>query len=269
MTIEKAPQVTVITPAFNSEAFIKNTIISVKQQTYKDWEMIIVDDFSTDNTVEIINAFLLEDERIKLIRLKENKGAAYARNEAIKNARGRYLAFLDSDDEWFPEKLEQQLEFMHSRDIAFSYTNYVHINTDGRVVGYNNKIPLEVNYKQLLKSNEIGCLTVIIDLLKTGPVQMPDMRSRQDYGLWLELTKKGFKAYGIPKELAKYRIVKKSLSSNKLKMGKQNWKIYREYEKLNLVKSLWYFINYVCIKIRKKMIIATSKRFIGNRRCQK
>ncbi|WP_088032400.1 glycosyltransferase family 2 protein [Evansella clarkii] len=243
--------VSIITPAYNSEKFIRHTIDSVLAQTYSNWEMIVVDDCSTDRTVEIVTEFMEKDNRIKLVQLKENKGPALTRNTAIKYARGRYLAFLDSDDQWLPEKLQRQLVFMKKNDIAFSYTNYEFIDEDGTPTNKFTQIPDVVDYKDLLKQNIIGCLTVMLDINKTGKIEMADIRSRQDYTTWLSLTKRGFKAYGIKETLAKYRLVENSLSSNKVKMAKQNWKVYREVERLSVIKSLWYFLHYIYYKVRK------------------
>ncbi|OLO42334.1 glycosyl transferase [Alkalihalophilus pseudofirmus] len=243
--------ISVITPAYNSEKFIRETIESVLAQTYTNWEMIIVDDCSSDSTTEIIKQYEEQDERLTLIQLKENSGPAVARNTAINNAKGRYLAFLDSDDQWVPEKLERQLTFMQEREIAFSFTQYFKINEEGEETGMVESIPEKVSYNQLLKNNVIGCLTVMIDTEMTGKIEMVNIRTRQDYVLWLTLCKRGFIAYGLQEVLAKYRIVENSVSSNKIKMAKQNWKVYREIEKLSLMKSMWNFIHYVYFKVRK------------------
>ncbi|MBU9722708.1 MULTISPECIES: glycosyltransferase family 2 protein [Bacillaceae] len=243
--------VSVITPAFNSARFIEETIQSVQNQTYPHWEMIIVDDCSTDETVKIIQEYATQDKRIKLIQLMENSGPAVARNTAIRNSRGRYIAFLDSDDQWLPKKLEKQLQFMEEKGIAFSFTKYRNVDENGVESGTIIEAPEVVSYSHLLKQNMIGCLTVMLDKTKVGNVEMVNIRSRQDYALWLSLCKKGFQAYGLQEVLAKYREVGNSLSSNKLKMAKQNWKLYREIEKLGFLKSSWYFLHYVYYKVRK------------------
>ncbi|MBU9712945.1 glycosyltransferase family 2 protein [Evansella tamaricis] len=243
--------VSIITPAYNSEKFISDTIESVINQTHRNWEMIIVDDYSTDGTVDIINKYQSSDSRIKLIQLEQNSGPAIARNTAIQHAKGRYLAFLDSDDQWLSEKLEKQIRFMKDKQIAFSFSNYFLLNEEGEEIGSIDDAPQIVSYQQLLKHNMIGCLTVMIDKNRTGEVKMMDIRSRQDYVLWLSLCKRGFQAFGIQEKLAKYRVVENSLSSNKIKMAKQNWKVYREIEKLSLLKSGWYFFNYLYFKFKK------------------
>ncbi len=246
---QNKPMISIITPSYNSAKFIGDTIQSVLNQTYTNWEMVIVDDCSKDETVKIIQQY--EDERIRLIQLQENSGPAIARNTAIEAAQGRYLSFLDSDDQWLPEKLEIQLRFMQEREIAFSYSKYKNMTEDGIETNTIVDVPEMVSYEDLLKHNVIGCLTVMIDKDKVGEVTMVNIRTRQDYVLWLDLCKRGFTAYGLQEVLAKYRIVENSVSSNKLKMAKQNWKVYREIEKLSLAKSLWYFMHYGYFKMKK------------------
>ncbi|UTR11812.1 glycosyltransferase [Evansella sp. LMS18] len=246
--------VSVITPAYNAEKFIHNTIKSVLAQTYSKWEMIVVDDCSTDSTVKIVREYMQQDERIKLIQLKKNSGPAVTRNTAIKNARGRYLAFLDSDDQWYPEKLEKQLKYMEENKIAFSFSSYEYMDEKGNPSGKTEPVPELVNYKDLLKQNMIGCLTVMLDTEKTGNIEMVNIRSRQDYTTWLNLTKRGIHAYGLQEVLARYRVVENSLSSNKFKMAKQNWKVYREIENLGLIKSIYYFIYYLFNKFKKYVL---------------
>lgn len=245
------PLISIITPAYNSEAYIRETIQSVQAQTYTNWEMIIVDDCSTDATREIVKQLIVEDNRISLFKLEKNSGPAVARNTAIKHAKGRYLAFLDSDDMWLPEKLEKQFAFMSENNYGFSFTEYVKMSDDGKLVGKPVQIPEKVDYKKLLKRNVIGCLTVMIDTDVVGEVEMVNIRSRQDYVLWLSLCKKGFPAYGLQECLSKYRIVENSVSRNKIKMAKQNWKVYRKIEKLGFFKSAWYFGNYVYLSLKK------------------
>lgn len=250
---QKSPLVSVITPTYNSEAYIQQTIESVKNQKYQNWEMIIVDDCSKDNTVEIVKNEAEKDERIRLIQLQKNSGAAVARNTAIRNAKGKYIAFLDSDDLWYPEKLEKQVTFMQEKDIAFSFTSYRIINEDGTETDKIIQVPKEIDYKGLLKNTIIGCLTVMLDVSKLGLVQMPNIRTRQDTALWLAILKKGYKAYGIQEPLAKYRKVKGSISSNKLKMAKQNWRMYRDIENLNVIYASWCFVNYAWNALKKNL----------------
>lgn len=245
--------VSIITPTYNSEKYIKETISSVLSQTYQNWEMIIVDDCSTDNTVRIIEEEMEKNSRIRFIQLQENQGAAVARNTAINYANGRYIAFLDSDNLWEMNKLEVQVSFLNMNNIPFSYTSYKIINENGEETGKVVNVPEKIDYNQLLKNTIIGCLTVMLDINEFGRVQMPNMRTRQDTALWLSILKQGYIAYGIQQPLAKYRKKSGSISSNKLKMAKQNWKLYREIENLSLVKSIWCFLNYAYNGIKKNL----------------
>ncbi|WP_139822725.1 glycosyltransferase family 2 protein [Tuberibacillus sp. Marseille-P3662] len=247
------PLVSIITPSYNSSDYIEEAISCVKNQTYENWEMIIVDDCSTDNSREIIQKQVSYDQRIRFIPLKENSGAAVARNNAISAANGRYIAFLDSDDLWMPQKLVEQVDFMERNDLAFTFTQYSVIDQNGEEVNEVINIPRVIDYKGLLKNTIIGCLTVMINIEKTGLVEMPNIRTRQDFALWLSILKRGFKAYGIQKKLAQYRVVKGSISSNKFKAAKRNWEIYREIENHGLMYSSWCFINYIFHAIKKRI----------------
>ncbi len=248
--MKQQPLISVITPAYNSEQFIGETISSVLQQTYTNWEMMIVDDCSKDRTREIVEEYKKKDSRIKFFVLEENSGSAVARNKAMDEAAGQYFAFLDSDDCWLPEKLEKQLKFMQEKDIAFSYTTYVRIQEDGTRTNAISNTPVSVNYDDLMKRCVIGCLTVMLDMDKIGKMRMVNIRTRQDYVFWLHITKKGFLAYGLPEILAEYRLVGNSISSNKWKAAKRNWYVFREIEKQSLPKSIWYFAHYVIRSIR-------------------
>ena len=246
---ETNPLVSIITPSYNSEAYIKDAIESVLAQTYTNWEMIIVDDCSTDNTLTIISEY--EDSRLRVIELNENKGAAIARNTAINEASGRYLAFLDSDDQWYSEKLTKQLSFMQENNLAFTFTRYIRINEAGEKIGESILTPDVINYKQLLKDNIIGCLTVMLDKEKIGKIEMVNIRTRQDWVLWLSICKEGHPAVALQEVLAKYRERTNSVSSNKARMAIQNWKVYRDIEKMNLIRSIWYIIHNLFLKAKR------------------
>ncbi|MDR4890022.1 glycosyltransferase family 2 protein [Fredinandcohnia sp. QZ13] len=248
---QNTPLVSVITPSYNSALFIEDTIKSVQDQTYTNWEMIIVDDVSTDNTVEIIKEKMKTDSRIKLIPLDKNGGAAIARNTAIKNASGKYIAFLDSDDLWVPTKLEKQVTFMERNGYNFTFTGYEIMTEEGELTGKIISIPPKINYNTLLKNTIIGCLTVMLNIEKLGKVQMPEIRTRQDLATWLSVLKIEDYAHGIQEPLARYRKVSGSISSNKIKAAKQNWKVYREIENLGLIKAAWVFVNYAFNSLRK------------------
>lgn len=245
------PLVSVITPVYNAEKYIKETIQSVQNQSYQNWEMILVDDCSMDHSREIISKISAEDPRVKLIKLKENSGAAVARNTAIDHASGKYAAFLDSDDAWIPRKLEKQVAFMEEHQIEFSFTSYEIMDDQGNRLGQIVHAPKEMTYNKLLSNTIIGCLTVMINLEKLGKVKMVNIRTRQDFVMWLSILKKGYKAYGIDEVLSLYRKVPGSISSNKWKAAKQNWKVYREIEKLSIPKSAISFAGYALNAFKK------------------
>mgnify|MGYP005748952649 CR=1 FL=1 len=236
-------KVSIITPSHNCASFISETIQSVLNQSFSDWEMIIVDDCSTDDSVEVIQSFVERDSRIKLIRLPENSGAAVARNRGIEAAQGRYIAFLDSDDLWVPDKLEKQLAFMQANDYPFTYAAYDRIDENGQVFGHIG-VPDRVCYSDLLKMCSIGCLTAMYDTQYFGKVTMPLIRKRQDLGLWLKLLKKTEYAYGLNETLAQYRVRTDSISANKANAAKFTWRLYREVEGLNLFRASYYFSHY-------------------------
>jgi glycosyltransferase involved in cell wall biosynthesis len=242
--------ISVIMPSYNSEHFISKAIDSVLSQTYDHWEMIIVDDCSHDNSALIIEEYCKKDSRIKLIKLEKNSGPAVARNTGIKEAKGRYIAFLDADDLWKPEKLEKQINFMKENNLVFTYSSYDLIDEEGNFMG-TFKTKEIISYESMLKTNSVGCLTVIYDADMLGKMFMPNILKRQDYGLWLKILKKINSTKGIIEPLAVYRIRKNSVSSNKLKAAYYQWKIYREVEKLNFFKSLYYFSCYIYYGLRK------------------
>lgn len=235
-------EVSIIMPSYNSERFIESAIQSVVNQTYENWELIIVDDCSSDRTQENVKKFLW-NKKIKIIPLSDNVGPAIARNCAIKEAKGRYIAFLDSDDQWYSEKLEKQLEFMRRENIAFCFSSFEQINEKGKVLRTVNA-PNEVTYKQLLKKNVIGCLTAIYDTETLGKVYMPLIRKRQDFGLWLKILKRTEKAFALNEPLAQYRLHEGSISADKRSAAKYTWKLYREVEGLSLPYSCYCFACY-------------------------
>lgn len=236
--------ISIVTPLHNCAPFISATIQSVLGQSFSDWEMIIVDDCSADNSVKVIQSFVEQDSRIKLIQLPENSGAAVARNTAIEAAQGRYIAFLDSDDLWLPHKLELQLTFMEQTGAVFSCSAYEKIDVNGNSLGQVG-VPARVEYSDLLKTCSIGCLTAIYDTKYFGKVYMPNIRKRQDFGLWLELLKKTKYVYGFNETLAQYRVRSDSISAKKLNAAHYTWQLYRDVEKLGLLNSSYYFSHYV------------------------
>jgi len=244
--------VSIITPSYKSAKFISQTIESVLAQTYENWEMIIVDDMSPDNSNEIIEEYIKKDSRIKLIKLEKNSGPAVARNKAIKKAQGRYIAFLDADDLWMPDKLEKQIDSMQKNNYELTYTNYETMSEDGKKLKNIIISPNKLTYKELLKSNKIGCLSAIYDTKRIGKIYMPLIKKRQDFGLWLRVLKKVKYAYNVNEVLGVYRIMSNSVSSNKIDLLKYNYSLFREHEKFSIVKSLYYLGWNIYIKVMKK-----------------
>lgn len=232
--------VSIITPAFNASKTIFDTYYSLKSQTFEDWEWIVVDDCSTDNTFEIISEIAKKDNRVVLIRNCINSGAAQSRNAGISRAKGRYIAFIDSDDLWLSEKLAKQLEFMSKHNYPFTFTNYFIVKSSGKKRDYCVKRDF-VTYKNILRTNPIGCSTVVFDSFVLGKQYMPtDSPKREDHAAWLDILKKSEKAYRLPESLTLYRVGNKSVSSNKFKMIKYQYRMYRDHEKFNCFKALWY-----------------------------
>jgi teichuronic acid biosynthesis glycosyltransferase TuaG len=243
--------VSIITPSYNSAKFIKQCIESVIAQTYTNWEMLIVDDYSDDNSLQILKKY--NDKRIQLIELDKNVGASESRNVAIRKAKGKYIAFLDSDDLWEPQKLEKQISFMETEDIAFSFSTYQPMSDDELKLYSIIHAPKIVTYSSYLKKTIIGCLTVIIDREKTGGFEMPNIRSSHDMALWLLIMRRGFDAYGLDENLARYRIVSTSNTANKWRAAKDVWMVYRQFEKLSFLYSFWCFLNYAFNAIIKRI----------------
>jgi teichuronic acid biosynthesis glycosyltransferase TuaG len=242
--------VSIITPMYNSEKFIRDTIKSVLNQTYPYWEMLIVDDCSKDKSVEIVEEFLKKDKRIKLIKLSKRSGPAIARNVAIREAKGRFIAFLDSDDLWKPQKLEKQVEFMLTYSISFSFTSYDIIDEYGNFIS-TVSVPNKIDYKTLLKGNVIGCLTAMYDTKKLGKLFFPNIKKSEDYGLWLKILKKTKNAYGLNETLAIYRLRSNSTSRKKLEILKQHYNLLKNIEGLPLHTVLYYLFFQILKKLRK------------------
>lgn len=235
--------ISIVMPAYNAAQYIEQSIESVLKQSYTNWELIIVDDCSIDDTYKIVEKLCLNEERIKLFRMNENSGVAMARNFAISMSRGKYIAFLDSDDLWLPDKLEKQLNLMQEKKAVISYTAYRQFSMEK--VGNLVSVPEQVTYKQLLKGNVIGCLTVMLDKERLGNLQMKKAR-HEDYILWLDILKQGNTAYGLREDLARYRKSETSLTSNKKRSALWTWQVYRQHQELSFFASIYYFIFYVC-----------------------
>ena len=246
------PKVSVITPVYNAEKYLSETIESVLKQTYKSFEYLLIDDCSTDNSASIIKEFEEKDSRVRYIKLTENSGAAVARNRGLEEAKGRYVAFVDSDDKWYPEKLERQLDFMENNHKAFTYTNYEHITEEGEVLS-SPKLPDKLNYSGLLKNTAIACSTVVIDRQIIGDFRMPLVRKGQDTATWLQILRNHDYAYLVDEILNQYRGREGSLSSNKIGALKRTWNTYRNLEKLPLHKAVYYFSFYMWNAVKRRM----------------
>lgn len=249
------PLVSVITPAFKAARFIGETIGSVQAQSLEDWEMMIADDCSPDDTCEVVAGFASKDPRIKLIRQDANQGPAAARNAALAQATGRYIAFLDSDDLWLPEKLEKQVDFMAQKDCAISYTCYRRLSEDSRTLGHLIRPPASQTYREALKNAAIPNLTSMVDTEKTGPIRINEAGYRaHDYILWLSLLRQGHTAHCLEEDLARYRSVVGSISSSHSRSAYWVWRIYRDIEKLSLPYAAWCLVHYAGHALLKRRV---------------
>lgn len=243
--------VSVITPSYNCGKFIEDTIKSVINQTYENWELIIIDDCSNDCTREVVEKYIKVDSRIKYFVLEKNSGAAVARTKGIKLAKGRYIAFLDSDDVWKPQKLEKQIAFMRKNKYAITCTSYQKIDEFGNSLNIVNKANDKINYNKLLLENSVGNSTVVYDAQKLGKFEVPNIQKRNDYALWLKILKKADYIYGYEENLMNYRVRRGSISSNKLDLIEYHWTLYREIEQLPVLKSFFHLSYWAIVKVFK------------------
>lgn len=239
--------VSIIMPTYNCAKFIGKTIESVLNQTYSNWELIIVDDCSKDNTEEVVKAF--NDSRIKYNKLENNSGAAIARTEAMKIASGTYMAFLDSDDLWKKDKLEKQLKFMKENNYNFTCTAYEQINEAGEKLNKIIKTKKRADYNRILLDCPVGNSTVMYNVEKLGKFEVPNIRKRNDDCLWLQILKKEKYIYGMTEVLMEYRIRSNSISSNKFSLIKYHWQLYREIEHLSVFRSVFHICWWGVIKV--------------------
>ena len=246
------PLVSIITPVFNASRYFKDCLDSVLAQTYENWEHILVDDNSEDDSMDVVSREAEKDSRIRFVRTEENSGPAVTRNTGIKMAKGRFIAFLDADDQWDKQKLSQQIRFMLEHGVSLTYTAYHKITEEGEPLGVFEP-QKTLTYSQLLKQNQIGCLTAVYDTELVGKRFMPLIRRRQDFGLWLDILKtEGVdKAYRVPSDtpLATYRVMSNSVSSNKVLLIKYNWRLLRKHQQLNFLVSTYYFMYQLWNKI--------------------
>lgn len=236
--------VSIITPTFNSAKYIAETIQSVQNQTYSNWEMIIVDDASSDETITVIEKVQENDSRIILVRQKKNVGPAITRNKGIQKASGKFMTFLDADDIWFEDFIENSVKTIQETGISFVFSSYRRANEELEFVYSDFIVPKKVTYTDILKTNSISCLTAFLDIEALGKKEMPIIHKRQDMGLWLKYLKEIPFAYGIQEPKAIYRIRKNSLSRKKSDLIKYQWQFYREVEKLSVFQSLYYLTHW-------------------------
>lgn len=237
--------VSIITPCYNSAKYIAETIVSVQKQTYQNWEMLIIDDGSSDDTEVVVASFLEKDSRIQFHKLSQNSGAAVARNKGIALGKGNYTTFIDADDIWFSTFIENSIKTILKTGIPFVFSSYKRSNENLEFVYSDFIVPNKVSYTDILKSNSISCLTAFIDSKTLGKKYMPLIRKRQDMGLWLTYLKVIPFAHGIQETQAIYRIHKNSLSRKKSHLIKYQWQFYREVEKLSLFKSTYYMLHWM------------------------
>ena len=246
----KKEKVSIIVPMYNAEKFIGKAIESVLSQTYENWEMLIMNDVSTDNSLAVVNEFAKKDDRIKVVNTEKNVGVVKGRNQLIDLACGKYIAFLDADDYWHSEKLQKQVQFMKEKNASISCTEYTRVTENGEKIN-EVVIKTEISYTDMLKNNYLGCLTVMYDVEKIGKRYFKEMEKNEDYVLWLEIVKDVKTIFGLKENLAYYRVLDNSRSSNKVKTAKVRWEIYRKVEKLSLLKSIYYFLHYAVRAVLK------------------
>lgn len=245
------PLVSIITPCYNSEKYIRETIESVQKQSYGNWEHIIVDDGSSDGTSKIVEEIASTENRIRFIQLAVNSGGAIARNAGIDMASGDYMTFIDSDDLWFQDFIESSINEIRASGIPFVYSSYRRSNEKLEFVYSDFIVPERVTYHNILQTNSISCLTAFINIKKLGKKKMPLVRKRQDMGLWLKYLKEIEYAKGILEPKAIYRIRQNSLSRDKKGLLKSQWYFYRNVENLSTMKSIYYMSWWMYLGYKK------------------
>lgn len=248
--------VSILTPTYNTEKFIRATLESVQNQTYQNWEMILVDDGSTDQTVSIIEEFAQKDSRIKLFKLDKNSGNGFARNVALEKASGKYITYLDSDDLWRSDKLEKQIQFLKMNNQPFTFSYYDSIDEEGNNLSRRVESPNPLTYNELFFCNYVGNLTAIYDAEYFGKIKLESSEKRQDWRIWLTILKQIKTAKAVPESLAFYRIRKNSISSSKFKLIKHNFGVYRKFHGYNLVFSVLLMMRFLFTQliIKRKYI---------------
>lgn len=248
--------ISIIVPVYNVEKYIGETIDCVIAQTYEDWELLLVEDCSSDGTAERIVQIMEaeKDPRIRLLRQPSNQGAAMARNRGLKEAGGRYIAYLDADDLWAPGKLERELQFMREKDAAFVFTGYEFADGQGQGTGKIVRVPATLNYRQALSNTTIFTSTVMFDTEKIGrdQLEMPRIKS-EDTALWFQVLRSGYLAWGLDENLVRYRRMGGTLSSNKLEALRRIWNLYRRREGLSLWRSAYHFCFWAVRAVKRRV----------------
>lgn len=242
--------VSIITPVYNAEKYLEETILSVINQNCENWELLLIDDCSTDKSYEIIQKYLKIDERIKYLKNEKNSGPAITRNRGLENSKGKYIAFLDSDDFWKEDKLKNQINFMEENNLSLCHGNYYFCSSNGEILK-EIKVSEKINYKTLLKENQFKTMTMVLKKETLGNIRFQNIK-HEDFAFFLDILKKVDYSMADKNRTDSFcRIGKVSVSSNKFKSAVWTWNIYRKYEKLNLFKSIYYFVNYVLRGIKK------------------
>ena len=244
--------VSIVMPTYNAVKYIQGAVESVLRQTYTDWELLIVDDGSTDGTEQMIQNLIKMDERVKLVKNRENIGVAETRNRGVELAKGEWIAFLDSDDIWHPNKLQEQLELYQRNGMPFIFTGSGFMDENGKLLNYELSVPQIIGYRELLKQNVISCSSVLIkkELAKKYPMEHSE-KMHEDFAVWLSILKQEhIKAAGVNKPLLIYRISEKSKSGNKWKASVMTFRVYR-YIGLSIIPAVYYWLCYVCRSVKK------------------
>lgn len=243
--IEYEPLISIVIPAYNAEKYISQTLDSVLAQTYTNYEVIVIDDCSRDSTADILSCYASKDSRIRVLKNEQNCGVSYTRNRAVSLANAKWIAFVDSDDIWDPEKLELQVKLLQKKpDAVILYTGSAFINSEGQKSQYILQVPEEMSFKELLKQNRISCSSVIIDTEYIKKYSMPGGNMHEDYAVWLQVLAEGAKAYGINKPLLIYRLTASSKSGNKIQAAGMTYRVYKFIGLgfFSRMKCMWFYI---------------------------
>lgn len=248
--------VSIIVPVYNVEKYIIETVKSVEAQTFSEWELLLVEDCSTDDTARVLETYIREraDSRIRMIRQPSNMGAARARNRGLAESKGRYIAYLDADDLWVPGKLERELAFMEKTNAAFAFTGYEFANERGEGTGKVVRVPATLSYRQALSNTTIFTTTVMFDTEKIDRelLEMPVIKS-EDTALWWKILRNGYTAFGLDENLVMYRRIENSLSSNKLEAMRRIWNLYRRAEGMGVLSSAWHFCFWAVRAVKRRL----------------